>query len=311
MAFRILLAAFLLFADTAAGRVSGTEWQSDTRRTPLVFSARSDLVVLNVIVKDARGAYVDGLAANAFTVLEDGQPQTIRIFAAEDTPVTAGLVLDGSASLGPSRPLVVAAAAAFVDAHNPGDEIFALTFTERVRAALDPGAPFTDDATTLRLALWRAMPPPGRTALYDAVAAGLAYLNQGAHQRRALVIIADGGDNASTMTFDRVRRQTQVSNAVIYTIAFRDPHDRDANPGRLRRLAEESGGDAFAPRNGEQIGEALSRIASALHHSYTLGYVPADTTADGRFRRLAVTVRTAGRAGLRVQTRKGYVIEER
>ena len=103
-----------------------------------VFSADSELVVLQVAVTDRRGAHVDGLTQEAFGVIEDGMPQTVRFFADTDTPVTVGLLVDSSGSMYANRRLVIAGAASFAAASHPLDEIFALAFNETVRPALPP-----------------------------------------------------------------------------------------------------------------------------------------------------------------------------
>lgn len=298
----VLLAGAAVAGLCTAGGTVGVRAQEPTP----VFTASSDLVVLQVTVRERSGAYVSGLLAEAFVVLEDDVPQHIRLFAPHDAPVTAGLLIDGSGSMGESREKVITAAAAFVDLGNRGDEVFALTFNEHIRTALPAWAPFTDDPATMRKNLFGAIPPRGRTALYDAIAAGLAYLEQGTYHRQVLVVLSDGGDNASKTTFDEVLRMTQESNSVIHTIAFRDPVDFDANPGRLRRIAEGSGGDAYAPRIGE-IDPVLRQIAGNIRRTYTIGYVPTNSVRDGQFRR--VTVRVTGPAGrdVRVRTRPGYL----
>ena len=274
-----------------------------------VFSARSELVVLHVMVKDRKGAYVPGLRPEAFTVFEAGQRQAIQFFATQDAPVTVGLLIDSSGSMLPVRDRVIAAAGIFADTSNPEDEIFALAFNEDVRAALPPEAPFTDDAGTLRTALTRTISARGRTALYDAILAGLEYVGRGSHPRKVLVVLSDGGDNASAATLEQVLQQTQVANTVIYTIAFVDPLEREASPGRLKRLADMSGGEAFQPRKVSQVGEVLQHIARDIRNTYTIGYVPGDVTRDGRFRRIRVVV--PNRPALSVRTREGYVMGER
>jgi VWFA-related protein len=189
--------------------------------------------------------------------------------------------------------------------------MFALTFNERVRAALPPTAPFTTDASTLRTAMAGALLTWGRTALYDAISAGLAYVAHGRHEVRVLVIVSDGGDNASSATFEEVLSATQVSNTVIYSIAVADPVERDASPKRLKQLAEVSGGDAFKPRTIAGVGDVLRNIARDIRNTYTIGYAPADTTRDGRFRRIQVLVKTPAGQALRVRTRQGYALGER
>ena len=137
------------------------------------FSTGTDLVVLHVTVKDRQGQYVTGLTKEAFTVIESTQPQPISVFTSEDAPVTAGLILDNSGSMQPNRDRVIAAATAFAESSHPQDQMFALAFDEEVRPALPPSAPFTSDIPTLRDALIRTLSTRGRTALYDAIGAGL------------------------------------------------------------------------------------------------------------------------------------------
>jgi len=144
--------------------------------------------------------------------------------------VTVGFLVDSSGSMREGRQRVVGAATAFAEASNSQDELFALAFNEQVRAALPPSAPFTSDGTVFRVALAGAMGAQGRTAMYDAISNGLSYIAMGHHPRRVLVVVGDGGDNASTTTFDQVLKQAQASNAAIYTVGIIDPLERDANP---------------------------------------------------------------------------------
>jgi VWFA-related protein len=124
-----------------------------------------------------------------------------------------------------------------------------------------------------------------------------------------LVVIGDGGDNASAVTFDEVLRQMQASNTAVYTIALVDPLDRDARPGRLRQLAEASGGEAFEPRGVGEIRGVLEHIARDVRNMYTIGYAPARPGVAG-VRRIRVTVKAPNHEGLRVRTRQGYTVEK-
>ena len=273
---------------------------------PPIFSSRAELVVAHVTVKDRQGAYVTSLPEEAFRVFEDGAPQQIALFTGEDTPVTVGFLVDSSGSMREGRERVIAAATAFAEASNRQDELFALAFNEHVRAALPPSAPFTSDATAFRVALAGAMGAQGRTAMYDAISNGLSYIAKGHHPRRVLVVVGDGGDNASTTTFDQVLKQAQASNAAIYTVGVIDPLERDANPRLLKRLAVATGGESFFPRDVDAVGEVLQGIADDIRHSYTLGYVSSNPARDGRFRRIRIVVTDSARRSLRVRTRDGY-----
>ena len=272
-----------------------------------VFSTGSDLVVVHATVKDRGGAYVTGLTRDAFAILEDGRPQNAQLFTSEDAPVTVGLLIDSSGSMQPNRDRVIAAAAAFAEASHPNDELFALAFNESVNAALPPTAPFTSDVAVLQHALTNTIRAYGRTALFDAIAAGLDYLGRGRHQRRVLVIVSDGGDNASHITFEEVVTKTQASNAVIYTVALVDPVERDTNPRLLRRIAQANGGEAFAPSNADDITDVLRHIARDIRHTYTLGYVSTNSARDGAFRQIRLSVQSPDRRRLIVRTRSGYL----
>jgi Ca-activated chloride channel family protein len=278
---------------------------------PPVFAARSELVVVNVLVKDRKGAYVTGLSRDAFVVDEDGVRQTIQFFAEHDAPATVGLVIDSSGSMAGVEARVIAAAGAFVETSNAGDEIFALAFNNRVRSALPSTARFTGDAGALREALKRAFRPRGSTALYDAITAGFEYLTHGTHQRTALVVVSDGGDNASRATLDEVVKMTEASNTVIYTIGLIDRNERTANPRILEQLAQTSGGEAFRPRNPGQVERVLRLIANDIRNTYTFGYVSTNTERDYRLRRIHVAVQKPGERDLRVRARSGYVAEPR
>lgn len=272
-----------------------------------LFSTEADLVVLHATIKDRRGAYVTGLKQEAFAILEDGRAQKVQLFTSEDAPVTVGLLIDASGSMQPNRERVVAAATAFAEASHPSDELFAVAFNDTVSPALPPAAPFTGNVAVLQDALTRTIRTRGRTALFDAIASGLDYLDGGRHERRVLVVVSDGGDNASKTTFDKVLTKTQASNVVIYTVALVDPVDRDANPRLLKRIAEASGGEAFVPRSADDIVEVLGHIARDIRHMYTLGYVSTNSARDGAFRQIRLGVQATDRRRLVVRARGGYL----
>jgi Ca-activated chloride channel homolog len=275
---------------------------------PPSFSARSELVVLQVTVRERNGAYVEGLRQDAFRVIEDGQPQTVRLFSDADTPVTVGVLVDSSASMHASRSVVIAGAVTFAHNSHPRDELFALAFNEDVRPALDPRAPFTRDAAAIRDALERSVTARGRTALYDAISAGVDYLAHGSRERKALIVLSDGGDNASHATQGAAVRKAQASSAVIYTVALKDDLSPDANPRLLEELADASGGLAFRPRDAREFAEALRDVSSALRHTYVVAYTPTTTARDGMLRHVRVEVAGPQRRPLVARTRTGYAV---
>src|SRR5262245_18231417 len=292
-----------LFAACVAGTIHGAVAAG---QEPAQFSSATDLIVLHVNVRDKRGAYVTDLQKDAFAVFEDGRRQTIRFFAKEDAPVTMGLLVDSSASMFARRDDVITAAAAFTAASNPKDELFALLFNERERPALSGSSEFTSERSFFRYALARIFVPSGRTALVDAVAAGLYYLRRARYEHRDLVLISDGGDNASRTTFDEVIARTQASSALIYTVALQDSLGLRGNPKLLERLARATGGEAFGPKNEQRIKQTLVQIAKDVRQTYTLGYVSTNTARDGSFRHIRVAADSADRGALVIRTRDGY-----
>jgi len=288
--------------------------QSSVAQEPAAhFSAESELVVLHVAVKDRKGAYVGGLEQEAFRVSENKLPQAISFFHTQDAPVTVGLLIDSSGSMRPHRDIVVAASLAFTKAMNPADEFFVLGFNESIHAPLPPSAPFTHHEPTLRVALFQAIKAIGQTAIYSAVNTGLDYVRKGGFERQVLVVVSDGGDNASTVTRSDVLANAQASNAVIYTIALVDPMDTEADPGFLSQLSDLTGGISFRPKNPSSVEEILQRVARDIRSTYTLGYVPSradsKTAARGKrdeLRRVSVDVRLPTGQRLAVRTRRAY-----
>jgi VWFA-related protein len=275
------------------------------------FSTQSELVVLHVAVKDRKGGYVGGLGQDSFRVLEDRRPQEISFFNNQDAPVTVGLVIDSSGSMAPNRTMVIAAAMAFSKAMNPQDEFFVLGFNEHIHTPLPAEEPFTNFEPALRVALVQAIKARGQTAIYNAVTAGLDYVQKGGFERQVLIVLSDGGDNASNVTRAQVLANAQASNAVIYTIALVDPIDSEADPGFLRQLSEATGGVAFKPKNAEDIEGILQRVASDIRNMYTIGYVPSEEAAHRArkesLRRVAVDVRLPTGQKLAVRTRRAYL----
>ena len=289
--------------------------QTGSAQEPPTFSSESELVVLHVAVRDRKGGYVGGLAQDAFRVLENKQPQSISFFNNQDAPVTVGLLIDSSGSMAPNREMVIAASMAFAKAMNPQDEFFVLGFNEEIHTPLPSSAPFTHHEPTLRVALVQAIKARGQTAIYNAVHAGLGYVSKGGYERQVLVVVSDGGDNASAISRQQVLAQAQASNAVIYTIALVDPMDSEADPGFLSQLSEITGGVAFRPRRISEVEEIFQRVARDIRNMYTLGYVPSSSAAASamksaqkeELRRVSVDVRLPTGQKLAVRTRRAYL----
>ena len=265
-----------------------------------------NLVVLHATVTDREGHLVSGLRRDDFHVYEDGAAQQITLFQHEDIPVTVGLVVDHSGSMRPKLRDVMAAADTFARASNPDDQMFVVNFNEAVSFGLPAGVPFTGNASLLEDAIFHSA-TTGKTALYDAIVESLHRLQQGTRRKKVLIVISDGGDNASRCDLHQAVQQAEESNAIIYTIGLLDQNDSDRNPKVLKRLARLTGGEAFFPdETGEVVG-ICRRIAEDIRSQYTLGYVPAVPPTDSTYRTIRVMARAPHRGRLLVRTRTGYV----
>jgi Ca-activated chloride channel family protein len=279
-------------------------------RNHFTISTDVDLVILDVSVKDPKGGYVSGLAKENFRVYENNKLQTTTHFSHADIPVTVGLVIDNSGSMSPKRAEVVTAALTFVKASNPHDEVFVVTFNDKVRPGLPPDTPFTDDPEELRAALLKDE-SAGRTCLYDAIAYSLHYLDKGRRDKKTLVVVSDGGDNASAISWSQALRRTEESRATIYTIGIFDEQDLDRNPAVLRKLAQISGGEYFQLHNVDEIVQVCRKIASDIRNRYTIAYTPSHLDSTHSERRIKVEASDPSRSRLIVRTRSRYIMPER
>ncbi len=294
----MLLACAALFPQNSEAAASDQD--GFTIRTSV------DLVVLRATVRDRKGAPVAGLVKEDFQVFEDKVPQEIESFSHEDVPVTVGLVIDNSGSMRSKRSDVINSALAFVRSSNPEDEVFVVNFNEHVSMGLPGNVPFTGNQQQLETALSRNK-ADGLTALYDAVAVALEHLKKGKWDKKVLIVISDGGDNASRHKLGEILSMVNRSSAILYTMGIFDANDDDRNPGVLKQLSRISGGESFFP---ESLGEILP-ISQQISHDnpnqYTITYAPANRKSDGTYRAIEVKARkTTGRGRLTVSTRAGY-----
>ncbi|MEQ1759240.1 MAG: VWA domain-containing protein [Vicinamibacterales bacterium] len=297
-------AAAIAAAGVVSARAIG-ELQEPAGTNAPVFRASADLVVLHVTVLDRRSDAVPDLPQDAFTVFEDGRPQDIAFFAGGDVPVAAGLVIDNSSSMIGRRPMVVAGARAFAEAGHPEDELFTVIFNEHVRLGLPPAVTFTQSAPML-LASLAAYPPGGRTALYDAVIDALAHLDTSSLQKRVLLVLSDGDDNASRHTRQDMFDKVMASDAIVYTSVNRLDSGGPSDAGTLRRLAELSGGVAYSSDTEREVIQSFADIAGNIRRGYSIGYVPAERSSR-KFHDVKVVARSPGRGSLNTRVRRGYV----
>jgi VWFA-related protein len=275
-------------------------------QSPPVFKAQSDLVVLHVNVFDGRSDAVPNLPETAFHVVENDASQKITFFSSEDVPVAVGLIVDNSGSMITRHSMVLAGTRTFAASSHPEDELFTIVFNERVRHGLPDEVAFTRNRAQIEAAVSRFQ-PGGKTALHDAVIDGLEHLQEASHQKRVLVVLSDGEDNASVHSDEVMLERAARSDALIYTVSTAQLGNDVGRPGLLRRLARSSGGVAYTPRNERGVVEAFREIAANIRRGYRIGYVPTNTVRDGRFRRVKVSVRAPGYKDLKVIARDGYL----
>jgi VWFA-related protein len=272
---------------------------------PYKISVSVSSVVLHATVENNKGVPVSGLGKDDFQIYEDGALQPIEYYSHEDIPVTVGLVLDNSGSMAPKRAEVSAAALAFARSSNPQDQMFVVNFNEHVTFGLPADTPFTDKTAELRAALAR-FKTAGETALYDALAAAIEHLKMGNRDKKVLVVVSDGGDNASQHDLSQILKMAGKSDAIIYTIGIYTDDDPDQKPEALRKLSKATGGEANFPPTLADVVPLCEKIAHDIREQYTLAYSPANRKQDGTYRVIQVKAAAQGHERLSVRTRAGY-----
>ncbi len=306
----VFLFSLACVATTGGSALPGVHQKQDVPQSsqapPYVLRTNVDLVVLRATVRDHKGAPISGLGKENFQVFEDKVLQPIESFSHEDVPVTIGLVIDNSGSMRPKHADVTAAALAFVRSSNPEDQIFVVNFNEHVSMGLPSNVPFTNNATQLETALTKnAM--TGMTALYDAITVALEQVQKGKWDKKVLIVVSDGGDNASKRSLAQVMSMVNQSNALVYTIGIFDVSDEDKNPHVLKQLSSASGGESFSPQSLPEILPICEQIAHDVRSQYTITFAPVNKTQDGAYRSISVRARaTGGGRRLTVITRAGY-----
>lgn len=270
------------------------------------FSAEVNLVVLHATVRNRKGGFVSGLRQENFHVFEDSQPQTIRLFQHEDVPVAVGLVVDNSGSMSAKRKDVTAAALAFVRSSNPHDQMFIVNFNEHVTFGLPNTELFSASPAELEAAL-NGVPAVGKTALYDAILAGIDHLKKATLDKKVLIVVSDGGDNASHHMLPQVLEAVGRSDAIIYTIGLFDVYDEDSNPGVLKKIARATGGEAFLPKETSAAAGICERIAMDIRNQYTIGYIPSNRTFNNAYRTIRLVATGPHGQKYLVRTREGYI----
>jgi Ca-activated chloride channel homolog len=272
-------------------------------------------VVLHATVFDKKDHIVNDLNQGDFRVYEDGTPQTLSHFAHADIPVTMGIVIDDSGSMRDKRQAVNAAALIFAKTSNPQDQVFVVNFNDVYY--LDTPGDFASTIEDLKSALDK-IDSRGGTAMRDAVIASLDHLKLGNRDKKVLLVITDGDDNASRYTLPDLMTAAQKSTAVIYTIGLLGSdetsnlfkvHGHEAHEAAkvLKELSDATGGEAYFPKSLDEVESTCRQIARDIRNQYTLVYRPTNIKKDGTFRNIRVDAfQNDGKTKLLVRTRPGY-----
>jgi Ca-activated chloride channel family protein len=263
-----------------------------------------DEVLLHATVVDDKQHIITDLDKSAFTVFEDGKPQTIISFRHEDIPVAMGILIDNSGSMREKRAKVNQAALNLVRASNPQDEIFVVNFNDEYYLDQD----FTNDLLLLKAALEK-IDAKGGTALYEAAVASAEHLKRNARlERKVLFIVTDGEDNASRETLEQAVKQLQQENGPsVYAIGILGDEEHPKRAKRaLEIMTQRTGGLAFFPKTLDEVDEISRQVAHDIRNQYTIGYKPTNPRSSGGFRQIRVEAKVKGHNKLVVRTKSGY-----
>jgi VWFA-related protein len=301
-----LLSSFLILCGLAAAQSASSQNPPSQNSGPAeepTFSVGTRLVVLPVSVIDKGGKLVTDLKQNAFKVFENGVEQPIKVFRREDVPISLGIIVDNSGSMREKRQKVESASLDLVRASNPQDEVFIVNFNED--AFLD--VPMTNDIKKMEEGIAR-IDSRGGTAMRDAISMSLDYLRKEGHrQKKVLLVITDGNDNASNISLEKLVSRAQQNEVLVYSIGLLNEEERrEARLAKraLDAISHDSGGLSFYPKGASDVDAIALQVAHEIRNQYTIAYSPTVQEMDGSFRQIKVTVNGPGHPVVR--TRTGY-----
>ena len=297
-------------ADLLNGEKKGAEitvTRHPIHTTPIQVDV--NLVVVNVTVTDPYDRIVTGLDQENFAVYDEKVSQRIVAFSTEDAPISVGMIFDSSGSMSDKIEKSKEAALQFFKTSNPQDEFMLINFNERPNLI----SAFTSKFENLedRLITVRA---GGKTALLDAIYLGLSEMKKATTNRKALLVISDGGDNHSRYTERDVKKAVKEADVEIYAVGIFEPlssrgrtTEEAGGPGLLSELAEVSGGRMFSVEDPNELPDIMEKISIELRNQYVIGYKPSNLVRDGRWRRIKVKLSPPkGLPPLQVYSRTGY-----
>jgi Ca-activated chloride channel homolog len=265
-----------------------------------------NLVLIPATVTDSMNRLVTGLERENFEVFDNNVGQVIKSFSTQDAPVTIGIIFDLSGSMSSKFVRARKALSEFLRTSNPQDEFFVVGFNDRPAVIVD----YTSDVDDVE-ARMVMLKPENRTALIDAIYLGVDKLKQAKYERKALLIISDGGDNRSRYTEGELRRVVRESDVQIYSIGIFDQYapttEEQLGPILLTDICDMTGGRMFRVSELGDLSDIASRISAELRNEYVIGYRPSEVKQDGNWRKLKIRlVPPPGLPNLTVHNRQGY-----
>lgn len=303
--YHALIGCLLLLASQPGVRCQ--QQRPDTDQDKNVIKQRTSLVVVNVSVTDKQYRQISGLNKEHFEIFEDKVRQQIEFFSDDDKPASVGIIFDLSGSMNNKISRARDAIKAFIDTCHSQDDFFLVGFNERAMllAELSDGRNILDKLSLAE--------PRGQTALYDATYLGVEKVKEGRHDKRAVLIVSDGQDNASRYNYGELRKLLKEADVQVYCIGILEEGvaagsvlDRQGQV-ILEELAHSTGGMAFFPSSSSELEDSVTRIALTLRHQYSIGYVPFNDQRDGKWRKIKVRVNAPkGLPSLIVRAKEGY-----
>jgi Ca-activated chloride channel family protein len=265
-----------------------------------------NLVQVPMTVTDPLNRLVTGLEKENFAVYDNNAPQAIKYFSTQDAPISIGLIFDLSGSMSSKFVRARRALSAFLRTSNPQDEFFVVGFNDRPAVIVD----YTSDPDDVD-ARMVMLKPENRTALIDAIYLGVDHLRLAKYERKALLIISDGGDNRSRYTEGELRRVVRESDLQIYSIGIFDDYaattEEQFGPVLLSDICDMTGGRMFKVTDAGDLSDIAERISAELRNEYVVGYTPTEVKHDGNWRKLKVRLLPPpGLPQLTVHFRQGY-----
>ena len=265
-----------------------------------------DLVLVPVTVTDPMNRLVAGLDKDSFVLLENGQSQQIRSFSTEDAPISLGVIFDVSGSMVDKIEESRQAVVEFFRTANPEDEFFVVTFSERPQVLVN----FTSSVDDIQNRLSFAV-PQGTTSLLDAIYLGINRMREARNDRKALLIISDGGDNHSRYTENEMMDMVRESDVQIFAMGLFNGQGKTPEelhgPELLGAITGATGGQTFFIHSPTALPEVATKIGIELRNQYLLGYRPTNSAHDGKWRKIRVKMNPpTGLPPLHVYAKAGY-----